>query len=190
MQLRNSTLRWGSIAQFLHWVIFALVITQLVLASIAEELPLGMRKLAVLARHKSVGITIFMLVLLRLAWRWMNPTPPLPPGLKPYERVLARLTHAGLYVLLLVMPVTGWIMSSARNFPVSWFSVLQLPDLVSPNQRLYRAMVQTHLALAWTLVALVVLHVLAALKHHLILRDDVLRRMLPFGPLRQPKDKT
>jgi cytochrome b561 len=88
------------------------------------------------------------------------------------------------------MPLTGWIMSSARNFRVSWFSVFQLPDLVSPNQRLYHAMVQTHVALAWTLVSLVALHVLAALKHHLILKDDVLRRMLPFRTLHQPKDKT
>jgi len=190
MQLRNSTLRWGSIAQFLHWLIFFLVITQFILASIAADLPLGMRKLAVLARHKSVGITIFVLVVLRLAWRWSNPTPPLPSGLKPYERVLAAVTHAGLYVLLLAMPLTGWIMSSARNFPVSWFSLFQLPDLVKPNQAVYRAMVQTHLALAWTLVLTVGLHVLAALKHHFVLRDDVLRRMLPFGTSHQHKDRT
>jgi cytochrome b561 len=190
MQLRNSALRWGSVAQFLHWVVVVLVITQFVLALIAADLPLGMRKLAVLARHKSVGITIFMLVVLRLLWRWMNATPPLPSGLKPYERVLAMITHAGLYVLLLAMPLTGWVMSSARNFPVSWFSVLQLPDLVAPNQTLYRAMVQTHIALAWTLVAVVGLHVLAALKHHFVLRDDVLRRMLPFNTSRQYKDRT
>jgi cytochrome b561 len=180
MALRNTTARWGTIAQLFHWVIVALVITQFVLASIAAELPLGMAKLATLARHKSVGITILGLAILRLAWRWMNPTPPLPGTLKPYERVLANVTHFMLYALLLIMPVTGWIMSSARKFPVSWFSIVQLPDLVAPNRRLYETMLETHEILAWTLVSVATLHVLAALKHHFVLKDDTLRRMLPF----------
>jgi len=157
-----------------------LVITQFVLASIADDLPLGMRKLALLARHKSVGITILVLALARLGWRWSNPTPELPPTLKPYEVVLARFTHAALYTLLLAMPLTGWIMSSARSFAVSWFGLIQLPDLVSPSRPLYDAMLTTHEVLAWTLAVLAILHALAALKHHFVLKDDVLRRMLPF----------
>src|SRR6202030_4674127 len=84
MQLRNSTARWGSVAQLLHWLIVALIITQVVLALWADELH-GMAKLAMLARHKSVGITILMLAVVRLGWRLANPTPPLPPTLKPYE---------------------------------------------------------------------------------------------------------
>lgn len=184
MALRNTTARWGAIAQLFHWVIVALVITQFVLANIAANLPLGMAKLAALARHKSVGITLFGLALLRLLWRWMNPVPPLPDTLKPYERVLAKITHFALYALLLVMPVTGWIMSSARKFPVSWFNLVQLPDLVAPNRALYEAMLHTHHFLAWLLLATAVLHVLAALKHHFILKDDTLRRMLPFTKTR------
>ena len=165
----------------MHWAIVALVITQFILGTLAGELPLGIRKLAMLARHKSVGITILMLVLLRLLWRTLNPTPLLPPTLKPYERALARFTHVALYALLIVMPLSGWIMSSARSFPVSWFSLWQLPDLVRPDPALYRAMVQLHLVLAWTLGLIATLHVVAALKHHFVLKDDVLRRMLPFG---------
>jgi cytochrome b561 len=162
-----------------------LIITQVVLALVAEDLPLGMKKLAVLARHKSVGITILMLAVVRLGWRLSHrESPVLPPTLKPYERVLAHFTHVGLYVLLFAMPITGWIMSSARNFPVSWFNVFQLPDLVAPNKALYDAMVTTHGALALALGIIVALHVLGALKHHFVMKDDVLRRMLPFTKTR------
>ncbi len=180
MAIRNTIVRWGSFSQLLHWLIVALIITQFVLASMETSLPLGMAKLGLLARHKSVGITILGLAILRLLWRSVNPTPALPNTLKPYERVLAKVTHFLLYALLFLMPLTGWIMSSARSFPVSWFNLVQLPDLVRPNRPLYDALHQTHEILAWTLVAVATLHALAALKHHFVLKDDVLRRMLPF----------
>lgn len=180
MPIRNTTARWGVIAQAFHWIIVVLVITQFVLGIQYNNLPLGLQKLVVIARHKSIGMTIFALAILRLLWRFMNPTPPLPDTLKPYERLLAHVTHFALYAIILVMPVTGWIMSSARNFPVSWFNLVQLPDLVGPNRALYDTMVTIHDALALTLVGVAILHVLAALKHHFILKDDTLRRMLPF----------
>jgi cytochrome b561 len=180
MALRNTTARWGILAQSLHWIVVALVITQFILARIAHELPLGLEKLAMLARHKSVGITILLLALIRLIWRAFNPTPALPDTLKPYERVLARVTHGGLYALMFAMPITGWIMSSARNFPVSWWGLVQLPDLVAPSRPLYDALHQTHGVLAWILGLTALLHAAAALKHHFVLKDDVLRRMLPF----------
>lgn len=180
MPIRNTIARWGSLSQLFHWVIVVLIVTQIVLAGIEQDLPLGMKKLAVLARHKSVGITILALATLRLVWRFMNPTPALPNTLKPYERLLAKATHFLIYVLLFAIPLTGWMMSSARNFPVSWFNLVQLPDLVGPNRPLYEVLHTTHAILARTLVCVVILHILAALKHHFILKDDVLRRMLPF----------
>ena len=187
MPLRNTTRRWGLIAQLFHWVIVALIIVQLTLAEMADDLPNGMRKLTLLARHKSFGITILMLVIVRLLWRSLNPTPLLPTTLKPYERLLARWTHALLYVLLFAMPLSGWMMSSARGFPVSWFGFFTLPDLVPKNKSLYEALITTHETLAWVLAVVVVLHVAAALKHHFMLRDDVLRRMLPFTARQGPK---
>jgi cytochrome b561 len=180
MAIRNTTTRWGVVSQFLHWLIVALIVTQVILGNIASDLPIGVKKLAMFARHKSVGITILGLAVIRLAWRWFNPTPLLPGTLKPYERVLAGLTHAGLYVLLFAMPLTGWMMTSARGFPVSWFGYFQLPDLVPKNDTLYNLMKDTHDTLAVALYVIVSLHLLAALKHHFVLRDDVLRRMLPF----------
>jgi len=180
MVIRNTPTRWGAVAQFLHWLIVILVIVQVVLASIADDLPLGMKKLAMLARHKSVGITILGLAMIRLLWRWANPTPPLPDTLRPYERALARFTHAVLYFLLFAMPLSGWMMSSARGFPVSWFGFFQLPDLVPKSKPLYEALLTTHQTLALVLAAVVTLHAAAALKHHFMMKDDVLRRMLPF----------
>ncbi|MGH8140222.1 MAG: cytochrome b [Steroidobacteraceae bacterium] len=179
MSVRNTTARWGAVSQFLHWLIVALIITQVILANIAEDLPIGVKKLAMFARHKSVGITILGLAVIRLAWRGANPSPPLPTTLRPYERALARSTHAALYLLLFAMPLTGWMMTSARGFPVSWFNFFQLPDFVPKSKWLYDTMRETHHALAATLYAVVFLHVAAAMKHHFVLKDDVLRRMLP-----------
>jgi len=179
MILRNTTRRWGAIAQLLHWLIVLFIVAQFTLATLFEQLPAGAKKLTLLSRHKSIGITILMLALVRLAWRWSNTTPTLPDTLKPYERALARLTHALLYALLFAVPLSGWLMSSARGFPVSWFGFLQLPDLVPKNKVLYEALLTTHGILAWTLGIVATVHLVAALKHHFVLKDDVLRRMLP-----------
>jgi cytochrome b561/polyisoprenoid-binding protein YceI len=181
MSIRNSRERWGSLSQALHWLIVALIALQAALGLTGLMLPLGMQKLAVFARHKSIGITILGLAVLRLLWRWLNPTPRLPLTLKPHERFLARFTHAALYALLFAMPLTGWMMSSARGFPVSWFNLFQLPDLVPKSETLYRSMVTAHAVLAIALATILALHIAGALKHHFVLKDDTLRRMLPFG---------
>lgn len=183
MTIRNTPDRWGVVSQLLHWLIVALIAIQVALGLTGLMLPIGMEKLAVFARHKSVGITILGLAVLRLLWRWLNPTPPLPSNLKPRERFLPRCTHGALYVLIFAMPLTGWIMSSARGFPVSWFNLYQLPDLVPKSDRLFNATVITHATLAITLAIVVALHIAGALKHHYVLKDDTLRRMLPFGRL-------
>jgi cytochrome b561 len=181
MTIRNTHQRWGAVSQFLHWLIVALIALQAALGLIGLVLPLGVEKLATLARHKSIGITILALATLRLLWRWINPTPPLPSNLKPYERFLARSTHTALYVLLFAMPLTGWTMSSARGFPVSWFNLFELPDLVPKSETLYDTLVATHAVLACCLAIVVALHIAGAVKHHFMLKDDTLRRMLPCG---------
>ena len=177
--LRNTRTRWGALSQLLHWLMAALIGVQIGLGLTGADLPLGMSKLATLARHKSLGLTILALAIIRLAWRALNPTPAPPAALKAYERRLARATHAALYVLLIALPMTGWIMSSARGFPVSWFNLVQLPNLVTPSPPLYHAMVLTHGVLASALGLILILHVAAAIRHHFVLRDEILRRMLP-----------
>ena len=179
MPVRNTTTRWGAVAQLLHWAIVVLIIVQFVLGY-QSHWATGLKKLSTVVPHKSWGITILALAVIRLVWRLVNPTPLLPNDLKPWERTAAHISHYGLYILLFAMPLTGWIASSARSFPVSWFGMVQLPDFVAPNRPLYDSLMTVHYWLSWTLVAIAFLHVGAALKHHFVLKDDVLRRMLPF----------
>jgi cytochrome b561 len=172
--------RYGAVAQLFHWLIAALIVVQFTLAWIADDLPLGMQKLATLARHKSFGMTVLMLVVLRLLWRLFHPPPQLPSAMSPIERKLARGTHVLFYALLFVMPLTGWMMSSAKNYSVSWFGRFTWPNLIAPNERAFEVLKTTHQTLSWLLLALAILHIVAALKHHFWNKDDVLRRMLPF----------
>ncbi len=181
MQLGNSKQSWGAVSQAFHWIIVGLIVVQWLLAESAEELPLGMAKLATLARHKSVGMTILGLAVLRLLWRLSNRGPSLPRGMRPWEKLVARGSHAGLYLCVFAMPLSGWLMSSAKNFPVSWFGWFQFPDLVQPDPGLFDALRAAHGVIFNVLTGLAILHLLGALKHHFYDRDDVLTRMLPFG---------
>ena len=180
MPIQASQSRYTTVAQALHWIIAALIVTQFTLAWTADDLPLGAHKLSLLARHKSFGMTAFMLGVLRLSWRLFNPPPPLPDGMTQIERFLARATHFVFYLLLFAMPLSGWLMSSAKNYSVSWFGLFTWPDLIAPNERAFELLKDTHELLSNVLFGVAILHILAALKHHFWNKDDVLRRMLPF----------
>jgi cytochrome b561 len=180
MPSQSVPTRYSAVAQAFHWIIAGLIVTQFVLAYSAVDLPLGIHKLALLARHKSFGMTILMLAILRLIWRLTNRPPELPAGMTPLERILARATHVAFYVLLFAMPVTGWMMSSAKNYSVSWFGFFTWPNLIGKNEQNFELLRTTHHILSYMLFALAVLHILAALKHHFWNKDDVLLRMLPF----------
>jgi cytochrome b561 len=180
MPNRSFPVRYTALAQGFHWVIAALVVTQFALAWTADDLPLGIHKLALLARHKSFGMTILMLAVLRLLWRFTNPPPALPAGMTPIERALARATHVAFYILLFAMPLTGWMMSSAKNYSVSWFGLFTWPNLIGQNDAAFTFLKSTHDYLSYALLTIAILHVLAALKHHFWNKDEVLVRMLPF----------
>jgi cytochrome b561 len=181
MNLRNTTRSWGTLSKALHWIIVLLIVNQWVVAARADALPLGGAKLQAIALHKSLGMTILALAIVRLVWRWLNPVPSLDGLAKGWERTLANLSHFLLYALIFAMPLTGWLMSSARNFPVSWFGVFQFPDLIGPDKGLYELLRDLH-GLAFAALAVVALmHIAGALKHHFIDKNEVLRRMLPFG---------
>jgi cytochrome b561 len=173
-------MRYTALAQGFHWLIAALIVIQFTLAWTADDLPLGARKLGLLARHKSVGMTVLMLAVLRLLWRLRNPAPPLPAGMSFLERRLAQITHVAFYVLLFAMPLTGWMMSSAKNYSVSWFGWFTWPNLIGKNEAAFDFLRSTHDVLSYVLFAIAMLHILAALKHHFWNKDDVLLRMLPF----------
>jgi cytochrome b561 len=181
MTFRNTSRAWGALSKALHWLIVLLIITQWVIMQRVEALPLGNAKLQAIGFHKSFGMTILALAIVRLVWRWMNPVPSLADMTKSWERVLATLSHVCLYALILALPLTGWLMSSARGFPVAWFNQFTFPDLVARDDGLYRQMQDLHHLLFGALVVVALLHIAGALKHHFIDRNDVLKRMLPFG---------
>jgi cytochrome b561 len=180
MPNQNFPTRYSAVAQGFHWIIAGLIVTQFTLAWMADDLPVGMHKLALLARHKSFGMTVLMLAVLRLLWRMFNRPPELPAGMSKPERLLAKGTHVLFYILLFAMPLTGWMMSSAKNYSVSWFGRFTWPNLIGPSEPAFDLLRTTHRSLSWLLFSVAILHILAALKHHFWNKDDVLTRMLPL----------
>lgn len=178
MHLRNTETGFGLVAQLLHWLIAALVLCQFVLAQLAANASL-FERLVALARHKSVGMTILILAIIRLLWKSMNPRPSTLPELPRYQRLIARASHGLMYVLIFALPVTGWLMSSAFNTPVSYFGLFTWPDLLTPRQELGDLLVVVHSNLFKLLAGVIVVHASAALFHHFVFKDAVLRRMLP-----------
>ena len=177
---RNTPVRYGAVAQLLHWTVVALVITQFVLGFTAADMPISMQRLVLLARHKSFGMTILALVILRLLWRLFSPAPPLPASMRPLQKAVAHLSHALLYALLIAMPIVGWVTSSASHLTVTWFGLFAFPNLVGPDPALAKLAKATHEAMAWTLLATASLHAFAAMWHHFVQKDGVLLRMLPL----------
>lgn len=170
----------------LHWLVAALIVAAFGLGLYMVDLKLSPAKLKLYSWHKWLGVTIWLLVVARLLWRATH-KPPALPAMAGWQRAAAHVTHVALYVLLLAIPVSGWMFSSASGFPVVYLGVLQLPDLVAKDKALAGVLKEVHETLNWTLFAIVILHVVAAVKHHIVDRDAVLHRMLPLLP--EPRHK-
>jgi cytochrome b561 len=163
----------------LHWLTLALIACGFALAVYMVDLPLSPQKLKFFSWHKWIGVTVFLLALARLAWR-LRHAAPAPPAVMPlWQQRAAAAMHALLYGLVIVIPLTGWLYSSAAGMPTVYLGLLQLPDLLATDKALAAQLKLVHVALDYTLLTLVVIHAAAALKHHVVDRDDVLRRMLP-----------
>ncbi len=189
--------RYSTVAIVLHWTIAVLLIVNVGIAWYANELE-GAARIAPLQLHKPLGVTILLLTLVRLGWRMTNPPPPLSPTLKPWERTLAKWVHALFYVVLLAIPLTGWAMVSASKlihvFPIDMFGLFNWPaigplselppDQMKATQGLFK---EAHHLLAKVIIyGLIPLHVLGALKHQFLDKDNELSRMIPFlrrGPV-------
>jgi cytochrome b561 len=143
------------------------------------DLPLSPWKLKVFSWHKWAGVTVFLLVWLRLLWRVTHRPPTLPDAMPALMKWVAHGGHLVLYVLMLAIPVSGWLMSSAKGFQTVYFGILPLPDLVPKDKELGKQLADLHEALAWFLALVVTGHAAAAFKHHFIDRDDILARMVP-----------
>jgi cytochrome b561 len=188
MTLRSDHSRWGALAQGFHWIIAALILVQGTIGLVMVQLPKRPDVIPVYNLHKSIGLTILALAVLRLAWRAFDRRPPDPPGMPTWQHRVSRLTHTALYVLIFAVPLSGWLFDSASSLrPLHWWGLLRIPSLTGGPAPALKAFSQDlHETLFWVLFAVAALHVAAALKHHWFDRDDVLRRMLPSRRRRAP----
>ncbi len=171
--------RYNRVAVLLHWVVAVLIIAAFVLGLVMVDIPgLTPTKLKYFSWHKWLGITVLALVALRLLWRLWRGTPP-APDMPAWQRLASTVVHALLYVLMFAVPLSGYFYSLAAGVPVVYFGVLPLPVLIEADPALKPDLKQLHLVLVYTLLAAFVVHVLAVLKHQLIDRDGLIRRMLP-----------
>jgi cytochrome b561 len=179
--LRNTQDSYGSMAMILHWLIALLVIGMLIFgfylsSFLPDKSPL---KPELIGLHKSVGLTVLLLMILRLFWRFLNPQPLLPMTVPVWEKIAARSVQALFYITLLVMPVSGMLMSSYGGHTVMFWGWFNTAFPVAKNSQLASGFFTMHGVVAWIIIGLLVLHLGAAVKHHFIEKNNVLRRMLP-----------
>ena len=173
--------RYSTGAMIFHWLIAVAVIVNWRIVEAAEHAA-GPDRGALMGTHKAIGISILLFTLARLAWRWMHPVPPLASTLAAWERILARSVHVLFYVLLVGLPLGGWLANSYMGNAVDMFGAFEWPALpVGPDRETGGAIFDLHATGGKALLLLVALHILGALKHTLIDRDGNLFRMLPFG---------
>ena len=176
MPLENTATQWGWLSKTLHWLTALLIFVQIPLGFYAESLKLSPLKMDVFVWHKSLGMLVFMLLILRLLWRIKGTIPQALESSK-VQAGLARAAHGLLYGLMVLLPISGWITSSAANIPVKLFWLIPLPALVGPDDALKSLAAEVHEISVFVLLLILNLHIGAALRHHLMLRDNVFRRM-------------
>ena len=183
--LGNSETRYGSVAKTLHWLIALAIIALLVVGKYMHGLPNNdPDKFALYQLHKSFGISVLALSVVRVLWRLTNKVPPMPAAMPGWQKWAAHAGHLGLYALMIAIPLSGWAMVSASTLgiPTMLFGAVELPNLpIAPDRETHELFEETHELLGNLMILLLIGHVLAALKHHFIDRDTVLRRMLPFA---------
>ena len=186
MHFRNTASVYGLTARSFHWLTALLVVGLYCAGYTMVDMDLSPTKLKLYSYHKWAGVTVFSLAVLRLAWRWYSPPPPLPAHMRPWEHAVADMSHRLLYLLLFLVPLSGWLMSSAKGFQTVYFGLWPIPDALAKNPDLGATLDGVHYALNSLLLIVVSAHVAAALKHHFIDRDSVLARMTPG--LKAPKE--
>ncbi|MGA1253855.1 MAG: cytochrome b [Burkholderiaceae bacterium] len=173
-----TSLRYTPVAKGLHWIMAAMLFGSFALGIYMTDLPLSPEKLQLYSWHKWAGVTFFLMVWFRLIWRLRNSPPPFPAHMSARQVRAAHWGHAALYILMFVIPLSGWLMSSAKGFQTVWFGIVPLPDLLEKNRELGDVLVLVHKGLNISLLVLVIGHVAMALKHQFKDRDGLLTRMM------------
>ena len=176
MKLRNSIERWGWPGKIFHWLTALLIFIQIPLGIYAKEVKLSPLKFDLFVWHKSIGFVILLLTISRLLWRISGTVPTVATG-TAMQQTLAKVAHGVLYVLMLLLPISGWIISSAANIPINLFWLVELPAIADPNEALKELAEAVHCTCVALLLVILALHIGAALHHHFILRDSVLKRL-------------
>lgn len=183
MSTESASESYSSVARLLHWVLALALLGLFAMGTYMADLPFSPQRLKLYNWHKWLGVTVLLLSLVRLVWRWVRRPPALPSAvtaqMPTWQQHAYHAIHGLMYALFFLVPVVGWAYSSAAGFPIVAFGVLPLPDFVPVSKALAASIKPWHAILAWSLAALVVLHVAAAFKHHWIDRDGLLLRMLP-----------
>jgi len=180
--IKNTERRYGLVSIFLHWLMAVLIITLLALGFYMASLPdvgFDALKMKLIFIHKELGVLVLTLVAFRLIWRFCNVAPVLPPHIPPWQKFASHTVHGVLYGFMFAQPITGWLMSSAAGFSVSFFGLFELPALISPNVHRAHLFSEIHEWLAYGLIATICVHIGAAFIHHFIYKDDTLRKILP-----------
>jgi cytochrome b561 len=181
MPLRNTAEAYGSLAKFLHWAIVLLIVGQWFLAEAAEEAGKGTpERASLMGWHISFGMLVLLLAVVRIAWKALNSGQPAALG-EAWQRKAAAAGHGLLYLLILLQPISGWLVVSTGGRGPGFFGLFQFPALTGKDHDLHDAMEGVHEWLFNALVIVAVVHVAAALYHHWVLKDPTLRRMLPFA---------
>ena len=178
--LRNTDTAWGLVAQFLHWLVVAAILLQFVWAWRIDETDSVRQEFALVNQHKSIGMTVLALAVLRLLWRLGSRKPSPPAAIAGWERFAAAVSHWTLYALIFAIPLSGWAYTSAAGYGAEFFGLVDIPDFVPAGEELEARFRDVHELLVRLLLAVTALHAGAALRHHFLLRDDVLKRMVPF----------
>ncbi|WP_338468536.1 cytochrome b [Novosphingobium sp. ZN18A2] len=175
MTTANAVARYNAVARALHWIIAILIIVNLALGLAHESLPKAWN---VMTWHKSFGLSVLILTVIRILWRFTYKMPPWPATMPQSQVVIAKLTHLALYFLMLAMPITGWIFSSAGKYPIALFGIPWPKLAVTKDMAITGISHEGHEILGFIAIALIVLHIAAAIYHHRVVKDDILKRMM------------
>ncbi len=181
--IRNTTSSWGSVSRSFHWILAAVIIGMLAYGWWMNHIPARGDRLFYRTIHADIGYVVLLLMVLRLIWKIFNPAPALPSGTPRWQRVMAHISHWALYIVTIAVAMLGWAHSGAHTPDYSsWFGLFHVPQITSPDKAAANAFEDRHIWAAYVLLALIVIHLVAALWHHFVRRDRVAARMIDGKP--------